>query len=255
MKPRMALVAAAAALTLACADWDNPVALADLEADVEFELSAATVQTFEEVEIEVHVMHGDASMHMRQMQLQIESAGDGTMRTIDLQLEGEGYAAHVTFFQPGEHHVMVMAMPERHHLMKQLHEHEVHVHRQHRTIGPYWVEMALDPAPVQENGTAHIELFTYELLSDGSRGNPVGGLDLEGAIHAPDGMETSLMFMEEEAAEYEAEFTFGGAGLYELHVEIKVGADHEEGEFHIPVLSPTTGDTGTGKPGGHGHGD
>ena len=59
MKPTSQLMVITLPLSIAlsaCADWDNPTALSKLELDVEFEIEATRVETFEEVEIHVHVL-------------------------------------------------------------------------------------------------------------------------------------------------------------------------------------------------------
>ncbi len=65
-------------------------------------------------------------------------------------------------------------------------------------------------------------------------------------------METLPVATEEEAAEYEVEYTFGEAGLYEEHGEIA----SEDSDFHIPVLqSIDDSETDDGNDhGGNGHG-
>ena len=244
---------ALAVAALGCADWDNPTALSELQTETEFELSASRVETFEEVEIHVHVNEGGGPLGMRRAELEIEHEGS-PVRIVELTPEGDGYAAHVTFFEPGEHHLHLHGMPEGHHLMAEMGDREIDVHRRHQVIGPYWVELELDPAPVLEGQTAHIHALVYELLGDGTAGNPVGGLEVEMEIHSPDAVESLLSVVEEGAGEYEAEFTFAGAGVYELHVEILVGAEHVGGEFHIPVLT-SLDDTGEDhNDGGDGHG-
>ncbi len=223
----------------ACADWDNPTALSELQPEVEFEIGSPKLETFEEVEIHVHVTESGAPLRMRHSQLEIQHAVGGPVRSVELKPEDGGYAAHVTFFEPGEHHLHFMGTPERHQLMWEMGELEVAVQRQHRVIGPYWVELAVSPAPVMEGESAHIHLFAYDLLADGTRGNPVAGLELELEIHNPSGVETAVVVIEEDFGEYEAPFAFDAAGIYELHIEIEVVAEHVGGEFHLPVLAPS----------------
>ncbi|NIM50545.1 MAG: hypothetical protein GTO22_15055 [Gemmatimonadales bacterium] len=257
MKRVSHLLAAALPLAIglsACADWDNPTALSELAPEVEFEIEAAEIETFEEVEIHVHVSESGAPMQMHRSQLEIQHADGGEPRLVEMEPEGDGYAAHVLFFEQGEYHLHFHGQPKGHAIMAELGEHEIDVHRQHRVIGPYLAELEVSPAPVEENSTAHVMVFVFDLQPDGSAGAPAGGLDVEMAIHAPDGDDTALSVVEEDTGEYEGEYSFGNAGMYELHVEILVGTVHEEGEFHIPVLSPEgEGDTG-GEGGGHGHG-
>ncbi len=222
---------------LGCADMDNPTALADLDPDTEFEISMTRVETLEEVEIHVHPTQDGAPLEMRQSQLEIQHAAGGPIRTVEMHPEGDGYAAHVTFYEEGEHHLHFMGMPERHRLMTELGESEVDVHLQHREIGPYWVELSAGTEAITEGGTRHLHVLVHDLLGDGTRGAAVGGLEIELMLHAPDGHETPMTAVEEESGEYEAEGTFTHSGLYELHVEIHLGAEHLEGEFHIPVLA------------------
>jgi hypothetical protein len=250
----LAAVLPLAAGLSACADWDNPTALSELAPEAVFEIEAAEIETFEEVEIHVTVSESGAPLQMHSSQLEIQHADGGEPRLIDMEPEGDGYAAHVLFFEEGEYHLHFHGQPKGHAIAAEMGEHEIEVHRQHRVIGPYLVELEVSPAPVEENSSTHVKVLVFELQPDGSAGAPVGGLDVEMEIHAPDGDETALAVVEEDTGEYEGEHVFGEAGEYELHVEILVGATPEDGEFHIPVLSPEgEGDTG-GEGGGHGHG-
>ena len=238
-----------------CADWDNPTALADLELETEFEIAAGPVETFEEIEIHVHVAEGGAPLLMTEAELEIEVEATGELRVVAMHAEGNGYAAHVTFFEPGEHHLHFRGRAQRHNLMHEMGDHEIEVFRQHRVIGPYWVEMEVSPTLVLPGENAHIHFRVFDLLPNGTPGVEAGGLDLELEVHDPDGVETPVPVVEEEVGEYEAEYAFGEAGMYELHLEIEVGTEHEDGEFHIPVLSEEDpGDEGDGDDGGDGHG-
>jgi hypothetical protein len=253
---------------------DNPTALAELQVEADIEITATRVETFDEVEIHAHLTQGGVPMRMRQVQLQIEHENGGPARVVDMEPEGEGFAAHVTFFEPGEHHVQVLGMPEQHRLMRRMGETEVDVHRQHRVIGPYWFELGVTPAPVMENVSAEIHLYAFELHDDGSLGEPVDGLELGFAVHLPDGSEQDLSVHEVTYGEYEAPFTFGAAGLYELHVALEASheeaedehgdeaedehedehGDEAEGEFHIRVLGEEETDgEGSDSGGGNGH--
>lgn len=248
-----------AALTAAipisgCAGWDNPTALADLDPQLEFEIATTRVETLEEVEITVHASESGVPMRMHQSQLEIEHPLSGTSRTVTLEPEGEGFAAHVIFYEEGEHHLHFMGQIEGHTLMAERGDHEIHVYRQHRLIGPYWVELEVTPAPVFEDSTAHLHALVFALQTDGTPGAPVGGLDVQMAVHAPDLSETVLAVSEESAGEYEGSYAFGPAGLYELHLEIDVQGVPEEGEFHIPVRSVTESGTDGHDQGGGGHG-
>lgn len=239
----------------ACAGWDNPTALEDLQANVEFEIEAARIETFEEIEVHVHISENGAPMQIENARLEIEHAAGGALRIVDMEPEGDGYAAHAMFFEEGEHHLHFEGIPHRHKLMWRLGETEIDVHNAHRIIGPYWVELEISGAPLLVDDEGHIHVHVHELLPDGTPGAEVGGLDVELEIHDPNGAETALTVAEEEPGEYEAEFHFELAGEYELHVEIDVGGVFEDGEFHIPVLTPDDGtppdDQGGG---GHGHG-
>lgn len=239
--------------TGACADWDNPTALADLQPATQFEVEVARVETFEEVEIHVEVTESGGTLSLTEAELEIEPAAGGAPQTVAMEPEGNGYAAHVHFFQSGEHHLHLHAVPQQHHLMREMGEDDVEVHRQHQIIGPYWVELGLT-GPVDEGQEAHIHFLPFDLLSDGTPGDPATGLAMEVEAHHPDGDETPLTVAEEQPAEYEVQFTFGGAGLYEFHVGIEVGAATEEGEFHVPVLTPEAEAPDTGGEGGHTHG-
>ncbi|GIW52220.1 MAG: hypothetical protein KatS3mg081_1575 [Gemmatimonadales bacterium] len=250
----LALLPAVGTVLSSCAGRDNPVALDDLDVQAEFEIEAARVETLEEIEIAVRATHQGAPLNLRLAQLEIEPAVGGPAQRVTLEPGGEHYAAHVRFFQPGEHHLHFMAVPERHHLMKEMGEHEVEVHRAHRVIGPYWVELGLNPAPILEGSAAHLKIYGYVRNPDGTPGPPASGLEVHLALHSPDGQESVLAVAEEQPGEYEAEFTFAKAGTYQLHVEIEIDGAHEEAEFHVPVLSPGGEEAGTGKPGGHGHG-
>lgn len=231
------LAALALAGLMGCADGDNPTALADLQTETEFELTTTRVETFEEIEIHVHVEESGTSLGLHEAELEIEHALTGASRVVPVEPEGHGYAAHVTFFAPGEHHLHLEARPEGHNLMHEMGETELEVHRHHRVIGPYWVEIEVSPAPVLEGQTGHIHFLVFDLLEDGTPGNAAGGLDLGLEVHDPAGTGTSVGLLEEEVGEYEAEYGFGEAGAYEMHLEIDLGAEHADGEFHVPVLS------------------
>jgi hypothetical protein len=244
-------------VTWSCAGWDDPTALADLNPEVQFDIEGARIETLEEVEVHVHVTDGGAPMHLDRAQLEI-TRGVGEPRVVELEpaAEGDGYEAHVVFYEEGEYDLQLMGMPERHRLMAQMGEHKLQVYRQHRIIGPYWAELEVAPVPVYEDSTAHIHILVYDLLADSTRGDPATGLDVAMEVHAPDGTETLLVTTEESAGEYEGGYTFGEAGIYELHVAIDVGGVEETGEFHIPVMTLVE-DTATDdhdETGGQGHG-
>ncbi|MFQ5890323.1 MAG: hypothetical protein ACE5JR_09765 [Gemmatimonadota bacterium] len=277
---RSALVVAASLLAWGCASSDNPTALADLEPVVEFEIEAAEVETMEGVEVHAAVHEGGAPLRMTSAQLEIEPASGSPVRVVEMEPEGDGYGAHVRFFEPGEHHLRLLGQPERHNLMREMGEHEVHVFRQHRAIGPYWIEIGVRPARIIEGEEAVVRLYAFELVPDGTIGPPVNGLQMETSLHHPGGHETPLDFTEQEPGLYEAECLFAEAGVYELHVGIEGeeaehseeeegeeyaegehweeehvddGHDHEA-EFHIVVLTESGDDVG-GPEDGHGGDD
>jgi len=236
-----------------CADWDNPTALADLDLSTAFEVHAVRVETFEAVEVHVELMSNGSPLGMQSAELEVEHVASGAVQTFPMEAETHGYAASVTFFQPGDHHLHLHGMPERHSLMAELGEHELDVHRLHQEIGPYWVEIELSPSPVREGEDGHIHVLVYELMQDGTPGSEVTGLSMELEIHDSGGVEESLAVDEEAPGEYESAYSFTQAGVYELHVEIEVNGVHEGGEFHIPVLSETGDDADGDDHGGDGH--
>ncbi len=257
MRHRLEWIAVSLALGVAfagCADADNPTALSELEPETQFEIGAERVETFEEVEIHVIVREGGSPMMMRQSEMEIEHEDGAPPRIVEMEPHEDWYMTRVMFFEPGEYHLHFRGRPEGHRLMGEMGEHEIEVFRQHRVIGPYWVEMEVSPALIFPGGNAHIHFRVFDLLPDGTPGAEAGGLDLELEVHDPDGVETPVPVVEEEAGEYEAKYAFGDAGMYELHLEIEVGGDKEDGEFHIPVLSEEDAGEGNEDDGGDGHG-
>ena len=243
-----------AVATGACADRDNPTALADLQVDVLFEITAERVETFNEVEIHASVTQGGMPMAMETMQLEIESH-DGDVVVMGMEPDGDGYSAHVTFYEAGEHHLLIMGAPFGHQadLLTEMASREIEVYAQHRIVGPYWVEMELSPAPVPEGGLAQIRLRVHEFDGEGP-GQAVRGVELHAELHHPDGDEAALVFVEEVPGECEALALFPEAGLYEMHLEIEVDEVHYEGEFHVPVFGETVvADSTDSTGGGHGH--
>lgn len=115
------------------------------------------------------------------------------------------------------------------------------------------MELSASPAPVLEHATADLHFHLYALLPDNTRGTPGGGLTIQLEVHAPDGSAAILGLTEADVGEYEATHTVGGAGEYELHVEIETGGGAVSGEFHFPVRSPKEQDSGGEGGGGHGH--
>ncbi len=251
---RVGAAALAALAVTACEGADNPAALNSLNPQVVFEIHATELETLEEIEIHVQVMEGGSRMVLRQAVLEMTSAVSGATQEVVMSPDGTEYVAHVTFYEPGEHHLHLMGVPEFHHLQMEMGETEVDVARHHQVIGPYWVELETSPAPIGEGQAAHLHVYTFQLLPDGSRGAAVGGLALGVAVHDLGGVESDLAVIEESPGEFEAEYQFGGAGVYELHVSIDVAGVDEEGEFHVPVIGPGLDDGGHDDDGGgHGH--
>lgn len=238
---------------VACAGLDNPSALADLVLDVEFDIEATRVETFDEVEIHVRVREGGTHLPMLESRMEIEHHASGAVRTVEMHPEGDGYAAHVMFYKPGEYHLQFHGTPQQHRLSVEMGELEMEVFRHHQVIGPYWVEIESSPAPVLPGDEAHIHLLVFDLLQDGTSGAVVGGLDIEVEVHAPDGSESTLDVEKETPGAYEVQYQFDEAGTYELHVEI----GEDRGEFHLPVIDPYAGGESQegGEGDGHGHSD
>lgn len=243
----LAVLAAAA-----CADSDNPLALAELQPQIDLEVHSERVETFEEIEIHLSVMEGGSPLAMRNLEVEIQPATGGPARVVAMEPDGEEFAAHVTFFEPGEHHLHFKGTPERHQLQLELGEAEIHADRRHAVVGPYWIEIETTPAPISPNTTAHVHLLAFD-NEGGAAGASVEGLHMELGIHDPQGNEASVTVIEEEAGEYEAEYAFGDSGTYELHVEIEVAGQHQEGEFHLPVTSTDPADEEPVPGDEHGH--
>jgi hypothetical protein len=240
----------------ACAGSDNPTALADLDPQTEFSISESRVETFEEVEISVLATEGGSPMEMVHAELEIEPATGGPAWAVEMEREGEAYAAHVTFFEEGEHHLHFRGTLEGHRLEMEMGEDEVEVHRRHIVVGPYWIEIEASPAPILESTQTTVHLLVFTDVGGGP-GDAVAGLEMEVEAHTPDGVVAALEVVEEEGGEYETEYLFGEAGDYELHVEVEVDGIHEDGEFHLPVLSRDGLDNPPGENddagGDHGH--
>lgn len=237
----------------ACAGRDNPTALADLSFDAEFELSVAEVQTFEEVEIHAHPHEDGHSVTVMHAELEMHHEASGETVTVPMEAEGDGYAAHVIFYQPGAYHLHMLGTPHEHTLQWEIGETDIDVVARHETIGSYWVELFASPTPVLEHTTVDLHFHVYELGPGDTPGAPAGGLTIQLEIHAPDGSQETLGLTETEVGEYEATHTFGEAGEYELHVEIETGTGAVSGEFHFPVVSPEQQDSGQEGGGGHAH--
>ena len=252
---KVAAVGLAGLAALGCEGGDNPTALSDLNPNVQFRIDATELETFEEIDVEVMLMEGGSPMDMREVWLEIESEAGGEVSRVAMEPEGDVFSAHVTFYEPGGHHLHVMGTPRLHHLEFEMGDQEIEVGRRHEAIGPYWVEFAASPAPVEEGDAGHLRLFAYQLNADGTPGAAVGGLTLAVEVHDPTGVETTLVMVEEDLGEYEGARDFGEAGHYEVHVSIDVGGAMLSGEFELPVLAPRPADDGNqpADGGGHGH--
>lgn len=243
---------ATALVALAFAACDgNPTAIADLNLAVEIEIEAARAETFVETPVHIRLIAAGTTQQLRQGQLEVRHAGGGDPVVYALTPHDGGYETNAFFFAEGDHHLHVVGVLEGHALMAELGEDEAHVHAQRQLIGPYWVELDL-VGPIFEDEARHVHVRVYDVLPDDTRGAAVGGLAMHMAMHRPDGTESELTVTEDEPGVYAAEFDFGHAGHYELHVEIEVAGVHEEGEFHVPVHTPDmlSGDAG-GDEGGH----
>ena len=100
-------------------------------------------------------------MALRQAILAMTVAATGATREVAMSPEGTEYVAHVTFYEPGEHHLHLMGVPNRHHLQMEMGEMEIDVARHHQEIGPYWVELATSPAPIGEDQEAHLHVVRF----------------------------------------------------------------------------------------------
>jgi hypothetical protein len=182
---------------------------------------------------------------------------------------GDGYEAHVRFYEPGEHDIHFFGQPEKHHFMRELGEHEIDVERQHQLHGDeHRFEISVNPAPIVEGAPAHVILHAFDMEHDGTVGPPAEGLHFTATLHMPDGAELPLEFSEHDHGEYEADFLFPMAGSYGLHIEVEEEGDHGGGEehgdeehgeeegmefdIHVPALSGAPDDT-PDNGGGHGH--
>ncbi len=202
---RYMMLAAGAVFTAACAGLDNPTALDDLEPEVEFDIAADRVETYEEIEIHVQARQGGSHMQMLQSQLEIRHHDGGGVRTFAMEPDGDGYSAHVMFFDPGEHEMHFSGILKGHRLMQQMGEMEIEAHRHHQVIGLYWVEIEMSPGQVLPGEEAHIHLHVFTIGADGMPDAPAAGLAIEMEMHDPADVETVLAVTEEEAGEYEAE--------------------------------------------------
>ena len=84
----------------ACADSDNPLALAELQPQIDLEVHSERVETFEEIEIHLGVMEGGSHLAMRNLEVEIQPAAGGRARVVIMEPDGDEFAAHLTFFVP-----------------------------------------------------------------------------------------------------------------------------------------------------------
>lgn len=241
------LAVALIAVGTGCIDGDNPTALADLNPIAEFEVEGIA-ETYRELAINIEVTEGGAHLEMSQAQLVVQSSSGS--RSFELTEDEHGFGAHVTFYEEGTHHIEMMGTPVRHRIGMDMGDIEIMVLRYHEVAGPYWVEFATEPAPIERGQVAHLEVFVYALTLDGSRGAPLAGLMLSGEIHHPDGDESIVAMEDAGDGEYEGEFEFVEGGEHEFHIEIDDGVSAFEAEFHFLVVDPDadndTTDPGTG---------
>lgn len=228
------LIATSVGLLLwGCSD-DDPTGASQI--DTEFQIGAARVETFTPVGVEVGVMQGGSPMMMQGGQMHVEHLGDDWTHTFEMAATGDGFAGEMMFFEPGEHELHFQGTRHMGGMMEEIGQHRLTVHRQHRVVGPYWVELAVEPAPALQNGTARVRFLVFE-LGNAAPGDPVGGLSARVTVHDPSGQGPTLPLTEAAAGSYETDHTFGDAGLYELHLEVDDGVTVETGDFHIPVLA------------------
>jgi hypothetical protein len=242
------------AFVLACSD-DDSTGTSEGELETNFELGTSWAETFTPVTVDVGISQGGTSVTMQQGEMHVEDLGDGSTHTFAMTPMGDGFSGEMMFFEPGEHELHFQGRLQMGGMMQDVGHHRITVHRQHRVVGPYWVEFEVDPAPVLQGEIARVRFLVFQLMGD-APGDPVEGLDVQVTIHDRDGAESVLSLLESTAGSYEAEHAFGQAGLYELHLEIDVGGNVETGDFHMPVLASAE-DTGLDymdHHGGSGHG-
>ncbi len=207
----------------------------------QFELAADRVETFRPIDLHVETGSRGSGVMLQQGELEVSEVGGGSMHTFSMTQGTHGFDGTLMFFQPGVHELHFRAMGPGG-MMEDFGHGQVMVHRQHRVIGPFWVEFEAIPAPVLVSESAQLRFHVFDALGDGSPGDAVTGLDASLTIHDPAGVESSLSLVELAAGVYEADHPFGAAGLYELHVEIDAGGTLETGDFHVPVLASSEDD-------------
>lgn len=255
------LMVGAAVILAACADGDNPTAVADLNLVAEVDLPGH-VHSMTSAAMHVRVHDGGTAVHMHRIDLEVVPPGGAAPRSVSLTAAEDGFTADVPFYASGEHHLRLRGQPSGHHLMRELGEHEVHVVRTHIVAGDHRFELETSPAPILEGGMALLHLFAFELEEDGSTGHEAEGLDLEGTLHFPGGAELPIAFAEHGHGEYLGQAAFPVAGAYGLQVGLVAGQDeheeeHEGGghtEFEIPVPSLSGDQPANEEEEGDGHG-
>lgn len=254
MKKAIGIVTGLTFLAVISACGDDPSGAAP--PDVQFQLRTDYVETYQPVELHVDVGSHGSGMMFQQGELEAERTSGGWMHTFSMNGGANGFDGTLMFFRPGEHELHFHAMGQGG-MVEDVGHHQVMVHRQHRVIGPYWVEFEASPSPVLMQQDAQLRFSAFGLLGDGSPGDVAAGLDASLTIHDPAGAGSIVSLVEAESGVYVAQHVFAGAGLYELHVEIDVGGTPESGAFHLPVLASSQ-DDGLGymdhHGGGHGHG-
>lgn len=254
------LMAGAILTVAACADADNPTALADLNLVADVELPGH-VHSMTSAPLHVRVHDGAAPVHMHRMDLEIVPPAGGTPRSVSLTATEDGFTADVPFYASGEHHLRLMGQPSGHHLMREVGEHEVHVARTHIVTDDHRFELETSPAPILEGGTALLHVFAFELEEDGSTGHEAEGLELAGTLHLPGGAQLPVAFDEHGHGEYLGQATFPVAGAYGLQIALASAEqdEHEEEEdghteFEVPVPSLSGDQPAHEEEEGDGHG-
>jgi hypothetical protein len=228
-----------AALLLLSACSDDPSGVSSPE--LQFELANDRVETFQPVELHVDAGSHGAGMMFQHGELDVEQADGDWMHTFSMTQGTHGFDGTLMFFRPGEHELRFRATGGGG-MVEDIGHHQVTVHRQHRVIGPYWVEFEVILAPVLVETTAQLRFHVFDWPGDDLPGEPVSGLDATLTIHDPAGAESNVSLVESESGLHTAEHEFGAAGLYELHLAIDVGGTLETGDFHLPVLASSEDD-------------
>ena len=215
---------------------DDPASVSNSDPDTRFEVQSSRVETYDEVTVNVRVQQDGSALHMQHGELEIEHKGGGHGYSWDMESDGDGFTAHMMFFEPGTHQLHFWGRQQDGDQDEDFGHHEIEVHRQHQIIGPYWVEMELDPVPPIVNQAETIRVRVFERLQDGTPGDPVGGLSVRMQVRGPDSMMDMLSVSEDETGVYMAEHTCDMTGMHYLQVQIGESNTMEQGEFHFPVL-------------------